>query len=124
MRVVACSGGGQDTMAIDEHGQMWGCGRNVCGQLGLGNTQSSFSMARIPFAHEYVRPRGLAHGVASAQRYWCCASPALHPVPQQRTHVASVTAVCVLMVLATCAAPRRHVPLRSRSKAAFSTPRC
>ena len=52
MRVVACSGGGQDTMAIDEHGQMWGCGRNICGQLGLGNTLSSFSMTRIPFAHE------------------------------------------------------------------------
>lgn len=54
VRVVACSGGGHDTMAIDEHGCMWGCGRNVHGQLGFGNQASVFSMARIPFTHECV----------------------------------------------------------------------
>lgn len=48
VRVVACSGGGQETMAIDEHGAMWACGRNLHGQLGFSNAHSVFNMTRIP----------------------------------------------------------------------------
>jgi hypothetical protein len=35
-------------MAIDEHGCMWACGRNMCGQLGFSNNSSIFNMTRIP----------------------------------------------------------------------------
>jgi hypothetical protein len=54
VRIVACSGGGHDMMAIDENGRMWGCGRNVHGQLGFGNQESIFNMSRIPFSSECV----------------------------------------------------------------------
>ena len=56
VRVVACSGGGQETMAIDEHGCMWACGRNLCGHLGFSNSNSVFNMTRVPtaFLHRCV----------------------------------------------------------------------
>jgi alpha-tubulin suppressor-like RCC1 family protein len=50
VRVVAVSGSGQDTLAIDENGDMWACGRNLNGQLGVGHTGSVFNMQRILIA--------------------------------------------------------------------------
>lgn len=36
VRIVACAGGGNETVAIDEKGGLWGCGQNQSAQLGLG----------------------------------------------------------------------------------------
>ena len=36
VRIVACAGGGNETVAIDEKGGLWGCGQNASAQLGLG----------------------------------------------------------------------------------------
>jgi alpha-tubulin suppressor-like RCC1 family protein len=50
VRVVAVAGAGQELMAIDEHGAMWACGRNLCGQLGFTHNHSVFNMQRVPMA--------------------------------------------------------------------------
>ena len=65
VRVVACSGGGQETMAIDEHGAMWACGRNLHGQLGFSDNQSVFVMQRIPADFVRCAPSPVLHALRS-----------------------------------------------------------
>eukprot|EP00892_Ulva_mutabilis_P005235 jgi/Ulvmu1/3083/UM015_0123.1 len=47
VRIVACAGGGNETIAIDEKGGLWGCGRNQHAQLGLGHADHVFEMQSI-----------------------------------------------------------------------------
>lgn len=47
VRIVACAGGGNETIAIDEKGGLWGCGRNHHAQLGLGHADHVFEMQSI-----------------------------------------------------------------------------
>lgn len=47
VRIVACAGGGNETIAIDEKGGLWGCGRNQHAQLGLGHAEHVFEMQSI-----------------------------------------------------------------------------
>lgn len=57
--VVAATGGGNDTLAIDDKGVVWACGRNAAGQLGVNNTLAVYLMTKFPLPTQrcvgYVR---------------------------------------------------------------------
>ena len=47
MKVQQVSAGSDHTIILDLNNQIWGCGNNMCGQLGLGNRKDTNQLTLI-----------------------------------------------------------------------------
>lgn len=65
VRIVACAGGGNETVAIDEKGGLWGCGQNESAQLGLGQGGIVPAFQNISIVERNHRCDSLTHQPAS-----------------------------------------------------------
>ncbi|KAG1660841.1 hypothetical protein FOA52_008952 [Chlamydomonas sp. UWO 241] len=69
VRIVSVACGTSHTLAIGESGSLWTCGKNNCGQLGLGNLGDSSRLQMVqnlPGARVVSAAAGAAHSVALA----------------------------------------------------------
>lgn len=73
--VISC--GGDHTIAIDQHGFLWGVGNNEHGQLGLGDYQDRKTLEKIEIDRKFATVCCRTNYTMAIDEYgslWCCGS--------------------------------------------------